>query len=167
MIHRGGGSPLPFGILKREEIVEVHLSHERQRRFKVLVFFAGESDDDIGSDTDFRAGPAERGHFFPIRLNRVPRFMQAKDPVRSRLNRQMNMLTQRFYLAEAGDQSRREVFRVRGREPDPFDSRNMADCADQVGEIPPVAPRLSVRVYILPQEGHFTNTRFCSRSPLP
>ena len=64
------------------------------------------------------------------------------------------MLAQGTHRPEACDQLRRQILRMGGGEPDPFDPCDLAYGVDQIGKIGSVRLRLSIGVHVLSQEGY-------------
>ena len=86
---------------------------------EVLLGLAGEPDDDVGAHRDVRDGGADPLEPAEVALAPVRTLHRLQHAVRSRLEREVDVLAHLVALGHRVDHVGREVVRVRAREPDP------------------------------------------------
>ena len=160
----GRGRPGARGERRGVDPVEADLSHEPRRRLELLLRLAREPDDGVPRDARVGHVPPDRVRDAPVPRGRVPSGHLPQDLVVAALERHVEELAQLGQLGAGPDQPLGEVARVRRREADALDARDVVDVAEQVGEGPGAAAAAvgggsgevaAVGVDVLSEERHF------------
>jgi hypothetical protein len=119
--HRGRLGPGPRRVLERVRLVEPCRAHHIERSTEVFLGLSGEAHDDVGGD-----GHTWDGLTDPIQPREVPLapvgpLHRPQDPVRARLEREMDVLAHLLALCHGLDDVGGEVVRVRAGESDAAD----------------------------------------------
>src|SRR3990172_894345 len=151
--HAGSAGPRSRGEPEKEGGIVPDFLHDRQRLPEIFLRLAREPDDEIRRECD--PGPRFSYLFDPpeIFLSRVPAPQGGQDPVRPRLDRQMDMRAKEIDLGKKADRLPVQVPRMRGKEPYSPDSPDSGYPPEEFGErdLPLFFP---VGVHVLPQEDH-------------
>ena len=127
-VKAGGLGAIAGRVDKGVGMVESGLVIDPQRLLKVFLGLAGEAHDDVRREGDVGHGLAHACHQFEIALRVVRTPHPFEDPRRARLQRKVQLITNRWRLSHRSDHISAHVLRVRAHEANPIDSFDGVDC---------------------------------------
>src|SRR6266404_8787582 len=151
----------PLGIFERVRLGKTDLVDEVERSLEVLIAFARETDDEVGRESEIRAGKAQALNDAPIGIGGMTPVHSGEDTIRTALHRKMNVGHQLSHIAVGGDQLIVDISRMRGRVADATETGQAGELTDKSAK--PAGPAVRtlpvIRVYILAEKSDLSYPR--------
>src|SRR3990172_7298093 len=153
-------------VLEGVDAVEAMVVHQREGLAELRLGFARKSDDEVGRDRKVWNVLPRARDLALVFLPRVAALHAAENRRRPRLRREVHVGTEPSKVAESPHQGLPEVLGMRARE---TDSPQVLDLVDRIEEPldPAPVPRVAVRVHVLAEKLHLSETPLAERSSFP
>ena len=136
-------------------LVKPQLGHQRQRILKLRLRLAGKPHNNIRADGNIRDGIPYFRHQLPVLGHRIRTPHLPQHFIIPRLHRQIDMLANLGQIGHRLNDAPAHIRGMRSQKPDAFQPGDIVQPCQQVGQILPVCPVVSVGVHRLPQRGDF------------